>query len=587
MIYNDDIVEEVRTRNDIVDVISGYVKLKKQGSNYFGLCPFHNEKSGSFSVSAQKQMYYCFGCGEGGNVFSFIMKYDNCSFPEALSTLAQRAGVSLPEREMSNEEKRARSIKSQIYEINKLAAKYYYALLRQDVGKIGLQYLTGRKLSKETMQQFGLGYAAKSGGLYQYLRKEGYSDELIRQSGLMNVDERRGMSDKFWNRVIFPIMDINNKVIGFGGRVMGDGKPKYLNSPETIIFDKGRNLYGLNIARHSRAGHIIVCEGYMDVISMHQAGFTQAVASLGTALTTAHAGLLKRYTQEILLLYDSDEAGVKAALRAIEKCREVDLTTRVVNLKPYKDPDEFIGALGAEEFQKRLDQAENSFYFELRMEENNFHMSDPDGRTRFLEEAAKRIAAFPSELERANYIQAVAARYSIAPKLMEGEVAKAAARMEGISQITRPKPTTGNREKEDGFMLAQKLLITWLTDEPKVFAQVKEYVNPEDFTEGICRKVATVLYRQLEEEKLNPAAIVSLFEDEEEHRQVAALFNTKLTEIEALPEKEKAITDLVIKIRQYSLQNSSPADLGADPIKAAVAKKKQLEELRKIHITLS
>ena len=305
MRYSDDIIEEVRMKNDIVDVISQYVKLTRRGSTYFGLCPFHNEKTPSFSVTPSKQMYYCFGCGAGGNVYNFIMEYENYSFGEALSHLADRAGVELPKIEYSREAREKAEQRAALLEINKLAAQYFYYQLRREGGKTAYGYLTGRGLSEETIRKFGLGYSDKySDDLYKYLKGKGYSDELLRESGLFNVDERRGMYDKFWNRVIFPIMDVNNRVIGFGGRVMGDGKPKYLNSPETKIFDKSRNLYGLNVARTTRKNYLILCEGYMDVIAMHQAGFTNAVASLGTALTSGHASLVKRYTKEVLLLYD-------------------------------------------------------------------------------------------------------------------------------------------------------------------------------------------------------------------------------------------------------------------------------------------
>lgn len=306
MFYSENLIEEVRMKNDIVDVISSYVKLQKKGSSYFGLCPFHNEKSPSFSVSPSKQMYYCFGCGAGGNVLTFIMEYENYSFPEALKYLADRVGVELPQQEMNEEMKRQQDLRSRILELNKMAAKYYYYQLRTENGAHAMEYLKGRKLSDETIHKFGLGYSNKYGNdLYKYLKSKGISDELLAQSGLINVDEKRGMYDKFWNRVIFPIMDVNGRVIGFGGRVMGDGKPKYLNSPETKVFDKSRNLYGLHIARTSRKKYMLVCEGYMDVISMHQAGFTNAVASLGTALTSQHASLLKRYTDEVILTYDS------------------------------------------------------------------------------------------------------------------------------------------------------------------------------------------------------------------------------------------------------------------------------------------
>ena len=384
MRYSDDIIEEVRSRNDIVDVISQYVKLTRKGSSYFGLCPFHNEKTPSFSVTPGKQMYYCFGCGAGGNVFNFIMEYENFTFGEALKYLADRAGVELPRIEYSREIKEKAQEKEELLRINKEAAQYYYYQLRTEKGAAGYQYLTGRGLSDDTIRKFGLGYSDKYGsGLYRYLKTKEYSDERLRDSGLFNVDERHGMYDKFWNRVIFPIMDVNNRVIGFGGRVMGDGKPKYLNSPETRIFDKSRNLYGLNEARRSRKNYIILCEGYMDVIAMHQAGFTNAVASLGTALTSGHASLLKRYTSEVLLLYDSDEAGVRAALRGIPILREAGVNSRVVDLKPYKDPDEFIRNLGPEAFEERLSKASDSFMFRVTVAEREFPMEEPQGRNRF------------------------------------------------------------------------------------------------------------------------------------------------------------------------------------------------------------
>ena len=343
MRYSDDIIEEVRMKNDIVDVVSQYVKLNKRGSTYFGLCPFHNEKTASFSVSPSKQMYYCFGCGAGGNVFTFLMEYENLTFVEALERLAEQAGMELPEKGNSENDRKRRDLRDSILEVNKLAANYYFACLKSEQGKIGYEYLTKRELKPETIVRFGLGFAGKGGSpLYQYVKSKGYPDSVLKETGLFTYDEKRGVYDKFWNRVIFPIMDVNNRVIGFGGRVMGDGKPKYLNSPETKIFDKSRNLYGLNVARTTRKNYLILCEGYMDVIAMHQAGFTNAVASLGTALTSGHASLVKRYTKEVLLLYDSDGAGIRAALRAIPILREAGVTSRVVSLKPWKDPDEFI-----------------------------------------------------------------------------------------------------------------------------------------------------------------------------------------------------------------------------------------------------
>ena len=350
--YSQELVEEIRSKNDIVDVVGSYVKLQRKGSNYVGICPFHNDHSPSMSVNQPRQIYHCFSCGAGGDVFKFVMEYENLTFPEAMKVLADRAGIELPEQDNVKRDRKQEDLKSRILEMNKLAASYYYYLLRQPEGKQGLDYLTGRQLSKETIQKFGLGYSGKHGNaLYQYLKSKGYSDALLKESGLMQVDEKRGMYDKFWNRVMFPIMDDRKRVIGFGGRVMGDGKPKYLNSPETPVFDKSRNLYGLHLARTSRKPNIILCEGYMDVIAMHQAGFNQAVASLGTAFTQQQSTVLKRYTDEVLLTYDSDDAGIKAAMRAIPILKDAGIRAKVINMEPYKDPDEFIKALGAEAFQ--------------------------------------------------------------------------------------------------------------------------------------------------------------------------------------------------------------------------------------------
>lgn len=397
--YSEEIIEEVRMRSDIVDVISGYIKLSKKGSSYFGLCPFHNEKSSSFSVTPGKQMYYCFGCGAGGNVITFIMEYENFSFIEAVKYLADRAGVQLPEVEYSKEERMKADKKALILEINKIAANYFYKQLKTANGQQAKEYLSARKLAPETIRHFGLGYSNKySDDLYKFLKQKGYSDELLKDSGLVGFHEKYGPQDKFWNRVMFPIMDVNNRVIGFGGRVMGEGEPKYLNSQETIVFDKGRNLYGLNYARTARESRILICEGYMDVIDMHQAGFTNSVASLGTAFTPGHAMLLKRYIKEVLLVYDSDEAGTKAALRALPILRDAGLSAKVLRLEPYKDPDDFIKNLGAEEFNKRIETAKNSFLFEIEILERNYQMRDPESKNAFFHDVAQKLLIFREEL---------------------------------------------------------------------------------------------------------------------------------------------------------------------------------------------
>ena len=393
MYYPEEVIEEVRTRNDIVDIVSQYVNLKKKGANYFGLCPFHNEKSPSFSVSPGKQMYYCFGCGAGGNVITFVMEYENYTFVEAVKMLADRAGIALPEVEYSKEARAQADLKNTLLEINRLAANFFYYQLKQPSGKVGYDYFKEkRRLTDDTIRHFGLGYSSKvPDDLYRYMRSKGYNDDILKETGLFFIDER-GARDKFWNRVMFPILDVNNRVIGFGGRVMGDGEPKYLNSPETKLFDKSRNLYGLNYARLSREGYLLICEGYLDVISLHQAGFTNAVASLGTAFTSQHANVLKRYTDQVILTYDSDGAGVKAALRAIPILKEVGMSIKVLNMKPYKDPDEFIKKYGRERFAMLLDGSADPTEFQLKKAAANYDLRDSAGRLNYLKDAIDILA---------------------------------------------------------------------------------------------------------------------------------------------------------------------------------------------------
>ncbi len=589
MYYPEELVEEVRMKNDIVDVISGYVRLQKKGSSHFGLCPFHNEKSPSFSVSGPKQMYYCFGCGAGGNVFTFVMNYENFTFGEAIKMLADRAGVNLPEMEYSEEMKKKESHRARLLEANKEAAKYFYYQLRNKQGEQGYRYLSGRQLSEETMKKFGLGFANKtSDDLTKYLKQKGYDEKLLQEVGLASFDERFGMHDKFWNRVMFPIQDINHRVIGFGGRVMGDGTPKYLNSPETPVFDKSRNLYGLNFARTARAGNIILCEGYMDVISMHQAGFTQAVASLGTAFTTGQASLLKRYTENVLLAYDSDGAGTNAALRAIGILRETGLTGKVINMKPYKDPDEFIKNEGTEAFQERIDNAENSFMFEIRVLERDYDLKDPESKTKFHKEIAKKLCGFELEVERENYLEAVADKYNIGFENLRKLVNTYASQTGLVKPVERPKQAAGKKNTpEENGKRVQRMLLTWLTDYPEIFPKISKYIAPSDFTEELYKKVAERLFADIEAGHYNPAGIVSMFEDEAEQREAAALFNTKVEAIETKQEKERAFHDILYAVKKNSYEYYSQK-LGSDmnALNQVIAGKKALEELSKTHISL-
>lgn len=594
MYYPEEVVEEVRSKNDIVDVISGYVRLTKKGSAHFGLCPFHNEKTGSFSVSASKQMFYCFGCGAGGNVYTFLMKYENDTFQEAIEKLADRAGVKLPEIEMTEEQKKQVSEKAKLLEINKEAAKYFYYQLRGDAGKLGLKYFADRQLSTDTMKQFGLGYSLPyADDLVKYLRGKGYSDELIVKAGLASHDEKRGTHDKFWNRVMFPIQDANHRVIGFGGRVMGEGEPKYLNSPETLIFDKSRNLFGLNFARSSKKDYLILCEGYMDVISMHQAGFSEAVASLGTAFTSGQASMVKRFCSSVILSYDSDGAGTKAALRAIGILREVGMTAKVLDLKPYKDPDEFIKNLGAEKLQERIDNAQNSFFFEVDVLERDFNLKDPEEKTKFHREIAKKICNFADEVERNNYIEAICDRYNISVDAMKKMVVSYA----GIGVVKPAEPPKSGIKKADpdeGRKKAQRLLITWISENPSLLGKIEKYIGVSDFTEDIYRRVTEKLFEGIKQGDFEPASMISMFEDEEEQKEVALLFNTKLTGLDGIPmeidssqDKEKAFHDILVKVKSNSLEYYS-SRLASDvtAITKVVEGKKMLEELKNIKIHL-
>lgn len=584
--YPEEVIEEVRTRSDIVEVIGSYVKLKRSGSGFVGLCPFHNEKTPSFSVNPARQMYKCFGCGVGGNVLTFIMEYENYSFPEAVKYLAERNGIELPESEFTEEQKRRAGIRNTILEINTKAARFFYGMLRSPAGKYAYEYLENRGLSEDTIIHFGLGYAGSGTALYQYLKKEGYQDNILKETGLFKMDEK-GVYDKFWNRVMFPIMDLSGHVIGFGGRVMGDAKPKYLNSPETKVFDKSRNLFGLNFAKQGKRKNIILCEGYMDVIAMHQAGFTNAVASLGTAFTEGQAVLLKRYVEEVLLLYDSDGAGVKAALRAIPILRRNGIRGKVVSLAPYKDPDEFIGAKGAEEFEKRLSEAENSFFFEIDAIRNEYQMSDPDQKTKFIHEVAKKLLVFVDKVERDNYLEAIAAKHGIRTEDLKNLVIRYGNQNPGGYEESREnRQERREKKKEEGMGHSYKLMLSWLVYQPELYEEISEYIKPEDFLEPEYKEVAEMLYKQLDEKELVPAKIINHFEDAEGQKFAASMFQTDYRVEMNREEKEKALNELIVRIKEYSIENHMRGLTDLAELQKLVQEKKKWQNPGNLHISL-
>ncbi len=588
--YSEEIINEVLSKVDIVDVISPYVSLKKKGNTYFGLCPFHNEKTGSFSVSPMKQMFYCFGCGKGGNAYTFLMQHENMTFPEAVQTLAAQVGVELPQEEMTSAQRAAQNRKAQLFEVQKEAATYFYFSMRDERGKAAYNYFAGRELSEETMNKFGLGYAGKvSDELYQFLKSKGYSDSILKDSGLFTFDERNGVKDKFWNRAMFPIFDQQKRVVAFGGRVMGDGEPKYLNSPETPIFDKSRTLYGLNFSRATKRNYFILCEGYMDVIALHQAGFDCAVASLGTAFTTGHAALMKRFVNDVYLSFDSDEAGTKAKLRAIPILEGAGLVCKIINMEPYKDPDEFIKAKGASAYEERILNAENSFLFTVRMLQREYNMSDPTSKTSFYRKIAEKIVRFPDDLERTNYIEAVAATYGIRAdelrSMVNSVAAKEALNPTSDREFAEPEARNPKKMKKDNTSRqAQKMLLTKITEEPFLLGKLEKYITPEDFEEGMFRTVATHLFEQIQKDALMPTNIINLFEEEEEQQEVASIFHAPIGELESSEAREKGLREVVLRVKKDSFRRKKDQMSETDPgmITIVMEEKKIQKELETI-----
>lgn len=562
--YSDEVIEEIRSRNDIVDVISKRVSLNHRGNSYTACCPFHHEKTPSFHVSREKQMYHCFGCGVGGNVYTFLMEYENYSFPEAVKALADNCGYQLPEGNISDEQRKKENYKVLLKEMNKNAAAYFhYLLTKTDRGKTAKEYLYKRGFTDETIRDFGMGYAdIYPNDLYNYLKSKGYTDEQLKDSGLVEINEKKGAVDKFWNRVMVPILDINGKVIAFGGRVLGDAKPKYLNTKETAVFDKSHNLFAMNIARRSRKRGIIICEGYMDVIAMHQAGFDNAVASLGTAFTIGHANIIKRYTDEVYLAYDSDGAGTNATLKAIGILREVGLTTRVIDMKPYKDPDEFIKNLGKEAYEDRINNAVTGIVFETDTIASGFDLKDPEEKIKFTKEAAKRLSYIEEPVARHSYIDAVAEKYNLDKDGLKSMVTKygtllndndaAPVRTGYASQERTGYNNSVSPRAENSFdsNKPQKLLLTWMINDVRLFGLLDGIIGEEDFYDEDIKPIAQKLFSQYKEKgNVVPSSILNFYDDVDDQRRAAQIMQTELPFEMDDNEKEKALNDLVKKTK--------------------------------------
>lgn len=565
MYYPNEIIDRVIEANNIVDVIGQYVRLKKKGKYYFGLCPFHSEKTGSFSVSddPDRQMYYCFGCHASGSVLTFLMKYESMTFQEALTELAKRAGIELPQpdyRDSIRESKIAKQ-KYNIMTANKEAATYFYKLLKSDAGRAAREYVKKRGLTDETIRNFGIGYANKySDDLYKYLKQKGISDEAMSEARLVTIKEEK-VYDFFWNRVMFPIMDVRNRVIGFGGRVLGDGEPKYLNTPETICFEKNRNLFGLNYAKKHKGEAFILCEGNMDVISMHQAGFTNAVASLGTSLTQGQAGLLRRYTDNVYIAYDADEAGRNAALRAIGILRDAGISVKVVDHSPYKDPDEFISAEGRDAYEVRLKKAMNGLLFEILMMQRNFDRDDIDQNTKFENSVSNRLSFIDDEFERENYIKAVSKRFNIDYDMLKRAVRDQAFNRQKGAKYTRADQNVRFKKKnpDEALEKCSSMVLTYMTEDKTFYERIKDTIEPEDFILEPYREIAERMFSQAESGKINAVSIINSFDDADMQESVSEKLNFNFGDLDS-SQKEQALNDSVIRIKREALEKEKEAE---------------------------
>ena len=584
MPLNENFLQELKYKTDIEDIISTYVTLRKRGNTSVGLCPFHNEKTPSFTVYNDTQSFYCFGCGAGGDAIGFIKKIENLDYIDAVKMLAERAGMQMPQDGFDDSLSKKRR---RILEINRETAKFYHSYMMSPEGKVGYDYFINRGLSPKTITKFGLGYAPDNwDSLLKHLRSLGFSYGEMLDAGVIKESKNNRFFDFFRNRVITPVINVRGNVIAFGGRVLDDSKPKYLNSSDTLVYKKTNELFALNLAKDSASDTLILCEGYMDVISLHQAGFTQAVASLGTALTPGHARLMKRYTDNVLITYDSDEAGVKAALRAIPILKEAGLSTRVINMRPYKDPDEFIKALGTESFQDRIDKAQNSFMYEIGIIEKNYNRSDPEGETSFEKEVASRLVVFKEKLERENYLKAVCRQYMIPEDGMRDMVIRLGSN-EGImakhDTYTAKENTPIRKKRENGVRQAEKILLTWMIEDGDIYEKVSKFISPDDFVDPVFKDVAAKIYEQYETGQINPAAIISSYMDTSMHNEIAAMFSAELSDSLNKLEREKTLNDTVIKVKKNSLDTKLDNATDARAMQDII---NQQMKLNNIHINL-
>ena len=567
MAFSESFLTELTERNDIVDVVSGYVRLgKKSGSNMFGLCPFHSEKTPSFSVSPDKQIYHCFGCGKGGGVINFIMEIENLSFPEAVEFLAKRAGMPIPEEENDRESRK----RSRMLSLNRDAARFFYAQLSTPQGGAARDYMAKRRIGPATAKNFGIGFAPDTwDSLEKAMREKGYTDFELFDAGLVRKGNKGGYYDTFRNRLMFPVIDVRGNVIGFSGRILGDGEPKYMNSPETLVFNKSRNLFALNLAKKSKSGYIILSEGNIDVVSLHQAGFDSAVASLGTSLTPEQARLLSRYTNQVIIAYDNDGAGIKAAQRAIGILEKLDLKVKVLRMSGAKDPDEFIKLKGADAFRNLLESSENQIDYRLRSVTDKYDLSVDEQKVEFLKEASDLVARLPGSVERQVYAMRVASMSGVSADVVTKEVERLrkklvnqASRSEARQQ-SRPERQLQPEEKalryeDPSSAAAEEGVIRLLYLDPAL-ARNAELPAPEEFSSPVLGHIYSVLRDKIDRGETPSAATLGGALDGQEMSLLVRL----LQKPELLSKGDRALADYIKRIRERKEQGKQVSDLRA------------------------
>lgn len=590
--YSDEIIEEVRQNNDIVDIISQYVHLTRKGRNYFGLCPFHNEKSPSFSVSPDRQIFHCFGCGVGGNVYTFLMKIEGITFREALEQLAERANIQLPTLE-NNADTAREELKAKVYKVNEFTAEFYHQNLYKPVAKIAQEYVKKRRMNTETLEAYKIGYSGKFDELYKALKSQGFGEKEILESGLVNKNDNGTYIDRYRNRLMFPICDARGKVIAFGGRVLDDSKPKYINSPENIVYSKGRHLFGLNVAKKDSAKKILIVEGYMDVISLHQRGITNVVGALGTALTEQQGWLLRRTTEQVILGFDADGAGQTAIARSMEILQKMGCDMRVLQIEGAKDPDEFIVKFGEGRFKLAIDNAISLVEFKVKNLKKELNLENTGDKIKFLNEIAKILSKVENTMEREIYIEKIAKGYNISKEAIYAEVNKLI--YSGVKEDKKLQNQNREirhitREQKDKDVIDETLkrrentIIALLLDaNTNIFKKIKEHIKPEDFKDEINRKIAKQLYEELEKSDANINKLIDTF-DEETKSHITMVMATDY-EIENV---NKAVDDILSKYEKEKLDNKKQDILKQLESEQDNDKKKQLgKELSNIIILLA